>query len=449
MGFLRYLALLRIKRVIDFRTQQTKSLFNLLMLFISFGYALLSFKLVSYTLVENIGITYYQFLNYLLLTLIFAVISRGFFPSYKSPKEFSKPSYPLGNFQKLIANLIIDFVQPFFINIFAYILFLSILLPKLNLLFFTKGILCIIAAHLLRRCLHYIIEIKNYKILSLKQYGFTILLILLFVAQYYFFALKESNYQNIVSIIFLIMLFISFNLSVALISYSTADSSFKILANYPNHLNYTKVFIRNKKLRTLLLVDTLMKITTLVFDGYLYKESGEHLAGSDIFIALFMSPISIFTFYFNNLFGHCKALWFLIVRTEMNFINIINVFLKMFILPFVIDILLTFTFYFYIADFKIFNAVFYFGVSFILFAFGIANSLLRPKAVASTFTMNGNTTNSGNALSVLIVAVFMIVKEFLGIYSIFFAMLLSGLILYMVYLKYNGLKYMLFKILYN
>jgi hypothetical protein len=95
--------------------------------------------------------------HFLVILFIFPLV-RMLFPVYKLLPDIVKSYYPVSNINKMVINILMDILSDFFIFLFIFLVFVTMISEDLTFLFLIRAYLILLGSHLLRRIIQNIIE---------------------------------------------------------------------------------------------------------------------------------------------------------------------------------------------------------------------------------------------------------------------------------------------------
>jgi hypothetical protein len=178
----------------------------------------------------------------------------------------------------------------------------------------------------------------------------------------------------------------------------------KVAIQPQNHKGniFNSLLFQNKKIRSSLLVGFIFKLGILGVDIYMRQEKGEHLFNSEILLWLVASPVLIFNYVYNNLWGYNRALWLTLDRAP-NAVHVLQQFyFRMLLIPLLIDFILSTIYFILHPEWTVIGIVSWVVTAIISIVFGFYWSLLKPRLILKTISSKGNTYVWSNVVSMLL-----------------------------------------------
>lgn len=370
------------------------------------------------TLNLNVELQCFGIFNFILIISFLSL----FFPNYYPKKNLFPSIYPINFFKLYIISLAYDFLSFFNAFLALFVITLSLVQSTFYYLPIVYFILITIGFYF-KRIIHSFIE-SNVNGIH-KLIALTIYLLLLFFASYSIY-FEKHIYIVLSSILFCSFIF-DFYLELSI---------------YNNHssLKNNKVFLKKKysfisylfnqhSFKINLIVVLIYKLVILFADYFIVLKKGEHLFNLKIVFWFFLSPLIIFTFLFNNLWGFARNIW-LVTFLASNYRKQIFDYLHTISFFLFFDILISCIFV-YLTKEDYFKFIpFYFFSSIVLILNGILFSYFNPIFLTNKFSFRTNSSLLSNLSSALIVFVmynwvsnFIVQFSFMLIYASLFIFL--------------------------
>ena len=419
MGVLTYIITIRLKKIFDFKAHALKSVAIILFLSIAVFYGVV-FALFSNFLTPQKAIISQKIFNqYLVLFLIIITFLRSFLPQYIPLKNIFAKHYPLNKKKRFTYNLSLEFVCPFYLGIFLFIVAFSLFVEKSGSVFFVLAFSGIIISHLLKRLLQYSIEFRFEKIKSIFILLTTIVSI---IVVFLFFSIETGYFNYAVStIVITVLLLINylFEINVAESVPSTENSTRKNSRN----LFSLKLILKNSSLRTMLIFSVIMKIIFAFFCWVNISEQVGEFYVLYIYANLVLSPLILFSYIFNNFFGFLKSVWLSMNNVGAEPFYYIIIMTKVFAIPLMIDAIVTFISFVFLDMFSTANVIVYLTNSILLFSFGVVNSFYFPKKTQNVFSLRATTSSLGGIISVIVIIINILLAIISPLLTLFFSVL--------------------------
>lgn len=445
MGILVYLIALRVKRIFDFKTHPIKTISVVLLFCVSVFYGYTFAYLYNSPNFQEKLLSHNEFKHYIILSLAIITLLRGFFPSYIPLKNIIACNYPLSKMEKFSYNIINEFIYPFYFGIILFVTTFSVLVNSGDFKFLIIAFFWIIISHFLKRLVQFLIEAK--------LQGINIYLvfppILALIAFYHFFFNDMVEYFNYAISFITLTVLISLNY---LFEYKGKEPKISTKASSKNttqNLYFIKLLLNNKLLRSMSLISIVYKAFFLLMIWNLLQKNGGAFSKSEIVLYIFISPLVLFSYFFNNFFGFSRTMWLSMNKVGANVITFSKEMLKVLFVPLTIDTVLTIVILVVLDKLNYAYVSFYISNVIILFAIGVTNSFCFPKQVKSVFTMSGNTSILGNVFSLLALALIVVLTKYFIYTNIFFSFFIVLSLYFVINKRISGTRYKLFKKLFS
>ncbi|MEX2632664.1 MAG: hypothetical protein WD267_01420, partial [Balneolales bacterium] len=327
---------------------------------------------------------------------------RGYFPSYKPIRSHFKSFHPISPLVRFMLNILGDFISVFFITIGSFIGALYFFSTTIGLEYTVYLILALTGAHILRRCFQTIFEYK----FNINRRTFSLLfictaLILLFMGLLFIF----EDFTFWISIGGFISILLT---DLALEELCPKERTvLKSTGNASRNLSID-LLLRNKIVRTTLLVAMIFKVVMLSLDLIIYLKTGVHFANNIFIFFLFISPLIIFTYLFNNSWGYFRNYWLFSDRAHSTGQDMFNMYLKILWLPLSTDFTISMTFLILSpADLLLPGISMYMVSLFVLTVGGFFWSIQVPVRIEKIFAFKANTSTLGSIFSIGVVSSFL------------------------------------------
>jgi hypothetical protein len=143
-----------------------------------------------------------------------------------------------------------------------------------------------------------------------------------------------------------------------------------------------RLFKNHKLAKQLLLFGFGFKVLILAADAGAYMTKGVHLYDKNVSLWLFMGPLIIYTYVFNNVWGFYKTLWLTTERTSGNYKDFLKAILLPLRMPLLLDAgILVLYLALFNHDKAVFILIMYVTSVLVLTPLGIISSFVSPKVV--------------------------------------------------------------------
>lgn len=325
---------------------------------------------------------------------------RGFFPSYKPIRSHFKSFHPIPPVLRFMLNILSDLISGYFIILGTFVVAFFSFSTTVVLEYLVYLVLALIGAHVLRRFFQTLFENK----VKFNRQSFFLLFtcISLFLLSAGLLFFERFVFWGIISCFFS-LLFGDFVLEEL--------SSKERMGSKPKGETSRNPTIdllwQNKKVRTTLIVAVIFKVLILSSDLIIYSKMGAHLANNVFLIFLFISPLILFTYLFNNSWGFFRNYWIITDRSLSTGQDLFNIYLKILWLPLAVDVIISMTYLVFGPSNLILPGVgMYVASLFLLSVGGFFWSIQAPVQVEKAFAFKVNTTTFGSIVSIGIVSSF-------------------------------------------
>ncbi|WP_439879865.1 hypothetical protein ACSX1A_11875 [Pontibacter sp. MBLB2868] len=392
-----------------------------------------------------------QVLEYTNLFLLAIIILRGFFPAYIQKTEIIPRIYPVSALQKFWTEFIVELVSPFYFILLNFLMLLFLMSPEYTFLHLLQSILVVLTAHVTLRALQVFVERKmrwlhsSFISAAVLAGGFVAL-----QARVPMFTASEEwlyLFVHLASLGFLIGS--NFFLEQAAAEPRRKEVSYS--QNARRSLGW-RLFKNHKLARQMIIFGLVFKGFFLAIDAFSVTRDGVHLFDKNVTLWLFVGPIIVFAYVFNNVWGFYKNLWLTVERTSGNYKDFLKASLLPIRVPLLMDAVLTFL---YVAFYNHENAMFIFmmytGSILLLTPFSLIASFVSPKAVkGGLFSFDVKVSYLFNLLGMALFGMLFLPLLHPLLYLIY-PLLIGGVMfaLFAVMREYSTYKYKLFETLYK
>ncbi|MFD2247191.1 hypothetical protein [Pontibacter ruber] len=390
-------------------------------------------------------------LGYANLLLLAFTVLRGFFPAYIPRTEFIQRIYPIPPLQRFWTELAVELVSPFYFVLLNFLFVLFLLSPDYNFLHLLQGLLVLITAHVTRRSLQILVERKIRWRHSM--FFAAAVMAAAFVALQVRVPMYEPTYQLPLMVVHLASLgaFLASNYFLEQAAYEPKRRVVNYSQNARRSLAW-RLFKNHKTARPLLLFGLGFKVLMLAVDALVYTLKGYHILDKNPTIWLFMGPVVLYSYVFNNIWGFYKNLWLTTERATGNYKDFLLASLMPLRVPLLIDATLAIL---YVALFNHEHA------TFILLLYAASVLVLTPVALIASFVspkvVSGGIMSFGAKTSYLFsfVSIFLMGLLFTPLLHpllyLLYPLLIGGALFAMVAVLrvYQKYKYKIFETLYK
>jgi hypothetical protein len=341
-------------------------------------------------------------INYSLVAIVGFVLLRMIFPRYKPQRQYLPKFYPLSRFQHYLLSVVSDLTKPLIIGIAMFVSICSLYLYDSKITFLVLGLSALITAQLLRRLVQYGIDYRKNSLGNA-----------LFAMAWVIPVLLSANYTFLFQYILIVSLLLPFYLFAIgyLLELTILENRKSQMAGGTKSSNlYLKLLINNPKARLILLFGIGFKSFLLIADFYMFRSKGKHMFDGQLVYWMFASPLLLFTYVFNNVWGFWKAIWFNYELRTGSYKEMTHFVARLLVLPILIDVLITLPLLLLTWDQTRFILLFYVVSLLFLIAFSFLWSLLFPMSVITSFQMRGNSSFVSSMVSMVAVVFLSLLK---------------------------------------
>lgn len=380
-----YLIIYKIKFYIKGLKNPWKILLSLILVLTAWMYGKLfgeiSNKLVSG---EIDFITVEKFTSIIIIAISVFTIIRMIFPNYNPLVQLFPKYYPLSKAELYFTSLINDFYKPYFFYLILFIISGSYYAENLGINFIGCGLLALVSSQLVRRSFHYMADFEMQI-----SFRFFHIIGVLAIAYYVFALFASSTYivLQLISIV-IVLLLIGYFQESSIISRRIGEIKSKASKTNIN----IKLLLNNKKVRLPLIIGLLLKVFILFGDFFLLRIKGKHLFEGQIVFWLFASPLIIFTYVFNNVWGFWKNIWLNMELKVGDYKPMTLQVFRLVLIPLIIDLFITVPVLLFSWNNYEFILLFYFTITAYLLMLSFLWSLITPRKISSSFQMKGSTS---------------------------------------------------------
>ncbi len=330
------------------------------------------------------------------------VMIRMIFPRYKPQRQYLPKYYPLSGIQHYMISILSDFLKPLFFSLTLFISICCLYLKDSQFTFLYLGVSAMISAQLFRRIIQYGIDFRKKSI----AYGLISIALMLLVTVATFHSYFYP-YLKVLGLTIPLFLFATGYLLELTVIESRRNqlSGVKGINNF-----YLKLFINNPKARLILLVGILFKLFLLSGDYMMFKGKGKHMFDGQFVYWLFASPLILFTYVFNNVWGFWRSVWLNCELRVGSYKMMIQFVAKLLVIPLFIDVIITIPLLLMTWDNVQFILLFYVFAMIFLVSFSFLWSILFPISIRTTFQMRGSSSFVSTSASMIAVVLLAMLK---------------------------------------
>ncbi|RAU82551.1 hypothetical protein [Pontibacter arcticus] len=373
----------RVRLVSQFRQKKTQRF-----LMLAFGIVLAYFYswLFSFVMLEShktdAGPTPVLMLEYANLFILALIILKGFFPAYVPKIEIIQRIFPVRPVVKFRTELVVELVSPFYFILLNFLFFLWLMSPEYTFIYFLQSILVLLTAHVTLRSLQVFVERKVHW--TSRHFSTAAVMAAVFVAlqaQQPMFRPDTEDWLLLIAHLVALGFFIASNYFLELAAAEPRKRTVTYSQDSRRSLGW-RLFKNHKLAKQMLVFGLVFKGFFLAIDAFSVTQKGSHIFDYAVTLWLFVGPIVIYSYVFNNIWGFYRNLWLTVERTSGSIKAFVKASLLPLWMPLLLDVILTLL---YTAFFNHEHAAFivslYVSAVLILTPFGIIASIISPKAV--------------------------------------------------------------------
>ncbi|QCR21152.1 hypothetical protein [Pontibacter sp. SGAir0037] len=329
----------------------------------------------------DIDLTAAKVISYANLLILAITILRGFFPAYIPKTEFIHRLYPVKAFQKFWVELVVELASPFYFVLANFFLILFMMSPAYSFLHLLQSITVLLTAHITKRSFQVIIERK------IQWRSINFLSAAVMAGAFLAVQARSPMFEPAASWPYLGVHLVAaafFLVSNYLLEQAALEPKRRTV-NYSQDARRGlgwRLFTNHKMAKQLLLFGLVLKAFMLAMDAIAFSMKGVHIFDKNPSVWLFMGPLVIYSYVFNNVWGFYKNLWLTTERTSGNYMDFVKVSLLSIRLPLLLDAGIVLL---YLALFNHEKAYFiipmYIASVLALTPIGIIASIVSPKVV--------------------------------------------------------------------
>ncbi|TPE44254.1 hypothetical protein [Pontibacter mangrovi] len=323
-----------------------------------------------------------QVLEYANLFMLAIIILKGFFPAYVPKANLVPQLYPVPPLQRFRVELIVELVSPFYFVLLNFLLLLFMMSPFYTLLHLLQSVLVILTAHVTLRSLQVFIE-RRIRWRSANFYSAAVMagaFIALQARAPMFY--PASEWLLLVAHMAALGFFITSNF---LLEKAAAEPRRKAV-NYSSSAHRSlgwRLFKNHKQAKQMLIFGLVFKAFILGADALAVEKKGQHLLDEVMTLWLFVGPLVVFSYVFNNIWGFYRNLWLTVERSSGSVKDLLAVTWMALRVPLLIDAVLTFVYAALFNHEDVFFVVMMYAASVLVLApLGVVASIVSPKMVS-------------------------------------------------------------------
>ncbi|RIJ34040.1 hypothetical protein [Pontibacter oryzae] len=386
-------------------------------------------------------------LEYTNLFILAIIILKGFFPAYIPKVNLIHQLYPVSALERFRTELLVELISPLYTVLLFFLGLLFILSPAYTVLHLMQSVLVILTAHVTLRSLQVFVERKmRWRTLNLYS---SVVMAGAFIA----LQARAPMFMPATEWLMLVVHMASLGALV------TADFFLEKAAAEPRRktINYSsdarrslgwRLFKNHKQARQMLLFGFSFKTIILAADAFAFVKKGGHIFDDIVTLWLFVGPLVVFSYVFNNVWGFYRNLWLTVERSSGSVKGLISATWLALRLPLMLDAIITFV---YVAIFNHTDAFFivmmYLAGVLLMTPLSIIASVVGPKTVSGgLFSFSAKSSYLFNVISIALFSLLLLPLLHPLLYLIY-PVLLGGVFfaLAAVLKEYPRYKYKLFE----
>ncbi len=334
-------------------------------------------------------------INYALAAILGFVLFRMIFPRYKPQKQYLPKFYPLSRLQHYLISVVSDLTKPLLVGIAFFMVICFLYLQDLKFTFLFLGLSALVTGQLLRRLVQYGIDFRKR---SVGNVLFALSWVIPLVLIVYFASL--SPYIRVLSFFVPVYLFaIGYLLELTILE----NSKSQIAGGAWTGNLYLKLLVNNPKARLILMVGILFKVFLLSGDYMMFNNKGKHMFDGQLVYWIFASPLILFTYVFNNVWGYWKSIWLNFELRTGSYKEMTQFVARLLVIPLLLDAAITLPVLLMSWNLAQFVVIFYIVSLLCLISCSFLWSLLFPISIRNTFQMRGTSSFVSSLVSMVAV----------------------------------------------
>ncbi|MDX5421757.1 MAG: hypothetical protein LPK07_10145 [Hymenobacteraceae bacterium] len=392
-----------------------------------------------------------QTLEYANLFLLAIIILKGFFPAYVPKAEIIQRIFPVGPLQKFKTEFLVELVSPFYFILLNFLLFLFLMSPAYTLVHFLQSVLVLLTAHVTLRSLQVFVERKirwthSHFISAAVMAG-------AFIALQVRVPMFKPSEDWLMLIVHMAALGF-FVCSNYFLEKAATEPRRKVVTYSDNSRRSLgwRLFKNHKLAKQMLIFGLAFKVIILAIDALSLSKAGEHIFEKSVSLWLFVGPLVIYSYVFNNIWGFYRNLWLTVERANGKAKDFVKASLVPLRVPLLLDAVITAA---YVAVFNHEQALFivamYMGAVLVLTPLGLISSFVSPKAVkGGVFSFSAKASYLFNFLAIILFGMLFLPLIHPLLYLVY-PLLIGGVLFALVAVmrEYPKYKYKLFETLYK
>lgn len=366
----------------------------------------------------------------------FMTILKGFYPTYQHLGTWARPFFPLSSIKRYNLKLSADFASVFFIPAMGFTIALCLMANKqLGWTYIVKYSVILFAANIIRRMIQASLEFRMKRNLQFWVLLFLTFALLIAVQLNYPIYKASPVWPDVLTLVLIYFAGLLMEEYLPLEKKVTVQQQKNKVSIIPSLL------FQNKKIRSSLLVGFIFKIGILGVDVYMRQSKGSHLFDSEILLWLVASPVLIFNYVYNNLWGYNRALWLTLDRAPNADSLLQQYYLKMLWPPLFLDFVFSTVYFVLHPEWTLIGIISWVSTALLSIVFGFYWSAFKPRLITKTISTKGNTYVWSNILGmVLAILLYGMVFTRWLYWLVPLYLIVSGLVYYYTKKEYQVLR---------
>lgn len=403
MDLIFYYALQKIKLLFDPKGNFWRFIGIICLIFLSFFYGFAVSILADSPIPEASQLFSFQIIS---LIIFFATIFWPFFPSYKPLKSPFYKFYPISPFKRFVLNHLNELISVYYICTTIFIAAIILFSANAN---YTRAALLfasLLTGHLVSHLLQTVIENKISP--AVRNLFFISILFFLLLGAALFHFMTTDYLLFVMMILVSILSVISYLLEVT----SSKEVVLTTRKQRPDIFPVADMLLRNKLFRIPLILALFFKVSILFGDIILLRLFEYQLTTRLPIVFLFASPLIIFNYLYNNIWGFNKNYWLVTNLANADSFYLFKTYLYLLRVPILIDASISLI-YFGFTSPDIFHPglIMYLTMLPTFILCGFAWSVRSGKNVNSIFSLKSNTSSLGSFTGMAAVLSFLLLPN--------------------------------------
>lgn len=390
-------------------------------------------------------------LEYANLLLLAVIILKGFFPAYVPKAAVVQRIYPIGPLQRFWTEFVVELISPFYFIVANFLILLFLMAPEYSFMHLLQSVLVLLTAHVTLRTLQVFVERKirwRHSYLYMAA-----IMAAAFVALQARVPMFRPSQEWLLLVVHMAAL--GFFITANYFLEQAATEPRRKVVSYSSTARRSlswRLFKNHRLAKQMLIFGLIFKTIILALDATAYLRKGEHIFDHILSLWMFVGPLVIFSYVFNNVWGFYRNLWLTIERSSGSYKDFIKASLMPLRVPLLMDAVLTFAYVtFFNHESALFIVLMYLASILLLTPIGIIASIVSPKAVkGGIFSFSAKTSYLFNFIAIVLFSMLFLPRIHPLLYLLY-PMLIGGVFFALVAVlrEYATYKHKLFETLYK